>query len=105
MVDQDFIPRFTTTATIVIEGCKPIAKDQKITPKEVEDQYIMWTGIGYAPCSEIVAVRCSQDGVDSRLRGTLPNGHCELGDDGPKVVHGRGLVHVPGEKAKRDSKE
>lgn len=80
VVDQDFIPRFTTTATIVIEGCKPIAKDQKITPKEVEDQYIMWTGIGYAPCSEIVAVRCSQDGVDSRLRGTLPNGHCELGD-------------------------
>ncbi len=80
VIDQDFIPRFTTTATVVIEGCNPIEKTQTITPQEVADQYIMWTGIGYAPCSEIVAVRCSQDGVDNRLRGTLPNGHCELGD-------------------------
>ncbi|MDE5673773.1 MAG: C45 family peptidase, partial [Muribaculaceae bacterium] len=80
VIDQDFIPRYTTTATVVIEGCKPLRAGESISPEEVKHQYIMWTGIGYAPCSEIVAVRCSPEGVDKRLRGTLPDGHCELGD-------------------------
>lgn len=80
VIDQDFIPRYTTTATVVIEGCIPLPADKYISPQDVARQYIMWTGIGYAPCSEIVAVRCSPEGVDSRLRGLLPDGHCELGD-------------------------
>lgn len=80
VIDQDFIPRFKSTATIAIEGCKPIAPDAVPTKEMVEKEYIMWTGLGYPPCSEIVAVRCSPDGVDTSLRGSLPNGHSPLGD-------------------------
>lgn len=80
IVDQDFIPRYTTTATVVIEGCRPIEKSEIISPKEVAEQYIMWTGLGYAPCSEIVAVRCMPDGVAPGLRGLSKNGHSEIGD-------------------------
>ena len=80
VIDQDFIPRYKSTATVVIEGCKPIAKDVTPTPQFIEDQYVMWTGLGYPPCSEIVAVWCSPDGVDPELRGLLPNGHSAMGD-------------------------
>lgn len=78
VVDQDFIPRFKSTATIVIEGCLPT--DGKVSPKFVADQYIMWTGLGYPPCAEIVPVRCAADGVDPDLRGTGPGGHSPMGD-------------------------
>lgn len=81
LIDQDFIPRYKSTATIAIEGCKPIDKSEKITPAEVADQYIMWTGIGYPPVSEIRAVRCTEGGVPDELRGTLPGGHSSLCDE------------------------
>lgn len=80
VIDQDFIPRFKSTATIAIEGCKPLAADQTPTPAFIEKEYIMWTGLGYPPCSEIMAVRCAPDGVDSSLQGSLPNGHSPQGD-------------------------
>lgn len=80
VIDQDFIPRYKSTATVVIEGCKPIARDIVPTPKFIEDQYIMWTGLGYPPCSEIVPVWCAPEGVDPELRGLLPNGHSAMGD-------------------------
>lgn len=80
VIDQDFIPRFKSTATIAIEGCKPIRPGEKPEKKMIEKEYIMWTGLGYPPCSEIEAVRCSPDGVDAALRGTLPNGHSAQGD-------------------------
>ena len=69
VIDQDFIPRFTSTATVVVEGCKPLAPGETISPEELKDQMIMWTGLGYPPCSEIFPVYCSEEGVDNSLRG------------------------------------
>lgn len=80
VIDQDFIPRYKSTATIVIEGMKPVADASKVTPEMVADQYIMWTGLGYPPCSEIVPVWCAEGGVDDELRGLGPNGHSTMGD-------------------------
>ena len=84
LLDDDFIPRYKSTATIAIEGCKPLAPGEIIDPELVKKQYIMWTGIGYPPVSRIRAVRCDKDGVDEGLRGTLPNGHSRLGDEAVK---------------------
>ena len=81
LLDQDYIPRFKSTATIAIEGCHPVSSLEDITPAFVADQYIMWTGIGYPPVSEIRAVRCKADGVPLELRGILPNGHSPLCDE------------------------
>lgn len=80
VVDQDFIPRYKSTATIVIEGMKPVSDAASVTPQTVADEYIMWTGMGYPPCSEIIPVWCMPEGVDSELRGTGENGHCAMGD-------------------------
>ena len=79
-IDQDFIPRHSSTATVVIEGCKPLKPGEKVDPELIKKQYIMWTGIGYPPCSEILPVFMREDGVDKRLRGLGKNGHSELGD-------------------------
>lgn len=78
--DEDFIPRYKSTATIAIEGCQPVNDPAEVTPGFVAQEYIMWTGMGYPPVSEIRAVRCDRNGVDQELRGTLPGGHCVLGD-------------------------
>ncbi len=80
VIDQDFIPRFKSTATVAIEGCRPLASLNEITPEFVKHEYVMWTGLGYPPCSEIRAVRCFADGVDKDLRGSLPSGHSPLAD-------------------------
>ena len=80
LVDKDFIPRYKSTATIAIEGCRPIEASQTATPEFVNDEYVMWTGLGYPPVAEIHAVRCSEDGVLPGLRGTLPDGHSVIGD-------------------------
>lgn len=47
IVDQDYIPRRTTSASVVIEG---------IAPSEDPSLYIMWTEIGYPPCSYTLPV-------------------------------------------------
>lgn len=75
VIDQDFIPRFTSTATVVIEGCQPLKPGEELDPDFLTKQYIMWTGLGYPPCSEISAVWCEENGVDPSLRGTAANGH------------------------------
>lgn len=69
--DADFIPRYKSTATVVIEGVSP---ETEPGDKPGLD-YIMWTGMGYPPCAEIIPVWCSADGVDDALRGTEENGH------------------------------
>lgn len=81
VIDQDFVPRYKSTATIAIEGCHPVESLDSVSPAFVADQYIMWTGMGYPPVAEIKAVRCKPDGVDPGLRGSLPNGHSPLGDE------------------------
>ncbi|MDE5789964.1 MAG: C45 family peptidase [Muribaculaceae bacterium] len=84
LLDDDFIPRYKSTATIAIEGCKPLSPGEEVDADLVKNQYIMWTGIGYPPVSRIRAVRCMPEGVDAGLRGVLPNGHCSLGDEAVK---------------------
>lgn len=74
VVDQDFIPRYTSTATIVIEGCKPLKEGEEISPDFLKEQYIMWTALGYPPCSEIFPVWCSDTGVDESLKGDAKTG-------------------------------
>lgn len=80
VIDDEFIPRYKTTATVVIEGCIPVENIGDIQPGDINDEYIMWTGIGYPPCSEILPVYCRADGVADELRGLGPNGHSTLGD-------------------------
>lgn len=79
-LDEDFIPRYKSTATVAIEGCKPVKDVNTVTPDFVEREYVMWTGLGYPPCAEIRGVFCSKDGVDADQRGSLPNGHSPLAD-------------------------
>lgn len=80
VIDQDFIPRYKSTATIVIEGMKPVSDASVVTPEMVAGEYIMWTGLGYPPCSEIMPVWCTPDGVDASLRGLAENGHSQMCD-------------------------
>lgn len=74
-IDQDFIPRFKSSAVVVIEG---LPDGASMTDPGLG--YVMWTGLGYPPCSEIYPVECRPEGVDSRLRGLGPDGHSELSD-------------------------
>lgn len=62
LVDQDFIPRFTTTATVAIEDG------------------VMWTAIGYPPVAEVFPVWCDPSGVHPDLEGTSVNGTCAAGN-------------------------
>ena len=80
VVDQDFIPRYKSTASIVIEGCRPVDNVYDVTPNLVKDQYIMWTALGYPPCAEVIPVWCYEKGVDESLRGLMTDGHSEMSD-------------------------
>lgn len=80
VIDQDFIPRFTSTATVVVEGCRPLEEGSEIMPDEIIKDYIMWSGLGYPPCAEIFPVFCEQDGVAEELTGCGPKGHSPQGD-------------------------
>lgn len=81
ILDQDFIPRYKSTATVAIEGCRPVEDTDCIGSDFVSKEYIMWTGLGYPPVSEIRAVRCEPGGVDEELRGTVPGGTSPLADE------------------------
>ncbi len=83
LVDQDFIPRYKSTATIAIEGCVPMKEGAGAV--DLSEEYIMWTGLGYPPCAEIRAVRCSPEGVDADLRGLEKSGHSRLADKAKKM--------------------
>ena len=61
LVDQDFIPRRISTASIVIEGVLP-GEDASLTT--------MWTALGYPPCAEVVPVWTGENGVRADLQGT-----------------------------------
>ncbi len=77
IIDQDFIPRFKSCATIVIEGCVPAEKG---IPKDGGKEYVMWTGLGYPPCADIYPVTQGPEGIHSDLRGIQPNGHSKASD-------------------------
>lgn len=46
-VDQDFVPRRSSTASVVVEG---------ILPGETPDRTMMWAKVGYPPCTHTVPV-------------------------------------------------
>ncbi len=109
VIDQDFIPRYKSTATIAIEGCRPVSSVSEVTPEMVKREYVMWTGLGYPPCAEIRAVTCDKEGVDKDLRGSLPNGHSPLADKAKKMrdevfpIHkGNGDKYIDMEKLFRE---
>ena len=77
VIDQDFIPRFKSCATIVIEGIAPSDGD---VDKGAGERYVMWTGLGYPPCADIYPVTFGIDGIHSDLRGTGPEGHSKASD-------------------------
>lgn len=79
-IDQDFIPRASSTASIVIEGAKPGLDPAKVKPGELADEYVMWTALGYPPVAELTPVWCKDGGVAPELQGTLPDGHSPAGD-------------------------
>ena len=81
VIDQDFIPRFKSCATIVIEGCAPSGSG---TRDGAADGYVMWTGLGYPPCADIYPVTFGREGVHPDLRGTEPNGHSKASDKAKK---------------------
>lgn len=97
LVDQDFIPRYKSCATIVIEGCVPDStlfapvetKGKKAVKKaksaiDIEmgpgAEYVMWTALGYPPVADIYPVVTGRYGVDPDLRGLEKDGHSKASD-------------------------
>ncbi|MDE5663680.1 MAG: hypothetical protein K2I37_06580 [Muribaculaceae bacterium] len=92
VVDEDFIPRYKSTATVVIEGVAPVADIDSVRAADIVPQYVMWTGLGYPPCAEIVPVWCHPAGVREDLRGIGPDGTSPMGN---LVKARRGEVFPP----------
>ncbi len=63
VVDNDFVPRYSSTSSIVVEG---------ILPGETPDCQIMWTNIAYPPCCHVVPVRL--DEVPAEVDATASDG-------------------------------
>ncbi len=78
VIDQDFIPRYKSSAVIVIEGSIPHPTDDS---RLTTNDYIMWTGLGYPPCALIYPVTYGPHGVHPDLRGLLPDGHSKASDE------------------------
>lgn len=72
-VDQDFIPRRSTSASIVIKGVKK---------GENPDLTVMWTILGYPPCSAAVPlfVAAGKDQPDYMLKGSGKGDNCLMCD-------------------------
>lgn len=83
-VDEDFIPRYKSTATVVIEGIHPLADINEATPEKIIPQYIMWTGLGYPPVTDIYPVWCHKDGVEEGLRGIGQGGTSPICNESKK---------------------
>lgn len=73
IVDQDFIPRYSSSASVVIEGIRH-GEDP------VKDM-VMWVVIGYPPCSHAEAVTLEENGIPESLRPTLPGWRSPLCED------------------------
>ena len=71
-IDQDFIPRRSSTASCCIEGIKDGEKPSCTT---------MWIALGFPPCAELRAAYLGENGVPEELKGTLDNGHSPLCDE------------------------
>lgn len=72
IVDQDFIPRRISTASIAIEG---------VLPGESPILTTMWIALGYPPCAETFAARVdAAGGVPEMLKGSSDNHHSPQSD-------------------------
>ncbi len=70
VVDQDFIPRRSTSATLVVEGVRPDESPALTT---------MWTALGYPPCSITLPVWLgSKQGIPMLLQATGQSLHAPL---------------------------
>lgn len=78
LIDQDFIPRFTSSASCCIEGVN--AGDNPALTA-------MWIGLGFPPCSELRMALLGDGGVPDDIRGTLPDGHSPLCDQVVRRKH------------------
>ncbi|MCR5709819.1 MAG: hypothetical protein K6G79_04990 [Bacteroidales bacterium] len=72
-VDQDFIPRRSTSASIVIKGVKK---------GENPDLTVMWTILGYPPCGVAVPlfVAMGENQPDYMLKGSGKGNNCAMCD-------------------------
>ena len=84
VVDQDFIPRAISTASVVVEGVQP-GEDPKLT--------MMWIALGYPPCADTFVCWTGENGVPKALRGTTADRHsvqCDLvGKREAEVFHNK----------------
>lgn len=97
VIDEGFIPRYKTTATIVIEGCRPSDDINHRNHDLIARQYIMWTALGYPPCARIVPVWLKSGGVDEGLRGTEEAGRSRYCNEA-KALRDSVFVKKGGEK-------
>lgn len=99
VADSDFISAYNTIASVAVEGCVPISKNENPSKRVVEKEYLMWTSLGYPPCSEIFSVKCAKNGVPEDLQGISGSYHSPQSD---RVKERRNDVfHFPGEDGKR----
>jgi len=77
-VDQDFIPRASTSAVTVVEG---------VNPGEDPAEAVMWCAIGYPPVATALPVRNDGTGaVPQQLkRISAGNPHCEAAEESMKL--------------------
>ncbi|HRN04502.1 MAG TPA: hypothetical protein PLL05_05540 [Muribaculaceae bacterium] len=87
-IDQDFIPRRISSASIVIEGVAP-GQD----PKDA----VMWTVIGYPPCSHVRAV--SIDSVPPELQPSAPGWRSPACNEVIKAKYKAFPLRRPGDKS------
>lgn len=71
LIDQDFIPRKSSSASCCIEGIK-----KGENPRST----VMWIDLGFPPCSELRAAFLGENGVPDELRGISPKGRSPLCD-------------------------
>ena len=92
IVDQDFIPRYSSSASVVVEGMG--GTDDK--------EAVMWTALGYPPCSYVHAV--TVDEVPAELMPTGPEWRSAFCDEVMArkgevfpIVRGSGshYIHLP----------
>lgn len=81
IVDQDFIPRYTTTASVAIEGVPEGGKADADELARIGERYVMWVAMGYPPCAQLTPVWCRPGGVDEGLRGLEAEGTSRLGNE------------------------
>lgn len=94
VVDQDFIPRRISTASVVFEGVYDPVETSLTT---------MWISLGYPPCAETYAVWTGEGGVAEELRGdatTHRSPQCDKVNERKKDVfdikggNGKHYVHL-----------